>query len=451
MLTSFNPLFKNALITISLTVVLPQAAYSESLLEVYQKALANDPELKAQQAAFEASQDIVNIQQSVNRPQINGEAGYGTSHTSTSQHVNSSTDSIDFTLSISQSLLNFQNRYLIEGAQIQEQIAAMELASAEQSLLLRSAEAYFNVLNAFDQLRSAQTEQTLLANRLEQIQERFDVGLIPINDVLEAQANLDTAIATTLAADANLGVERENLASISGSYSAAIAPLKAGFNAPSPQPDDRQTWLDQALQSNLALKIQSLRVDAANSSHRATQHADSPTLSGTAGLSRNEDLQSSGNSRTTSLGVTLSVPLYAGGRYSAQKRQSAQDIIQAQERLRLAQRNTVRDARSLFLSLKSSEALLKAREQVIISTQSALNASQAGYDAGIRDIIDVNNAQKEAFQAQRNYSTALYGYLLDSLNLKALAGLLTVADLEALDNALDKNSQLTLNDFSVVN
>ena len=145
------------------------------------------------------------------------------------------------------------------------------------------------------------------------------------------------------------------------------------------------------------------------------------------------------------------MPLYAGGRFNALKRQSAEQIIQAQEQLRMAQRNTTRETRSLFLSLKSSQALLRARQQVIVSSQSALDASQAGYDAGIRDIIDVNNAQKNAFQAQRNYSTALYQYLVDSLRLKAAAGLLTVADLEALDKALDKNAVLTLSDFSVVN
>lgn len=451
MLTNFKQMFKTSLMLTSSVLALSSTAYSESLLEVYQKALANDPELKSQQAAFAASQDIVNIQQSVNRPQVNGEASYGSTNTTTSYNADSSTDGLDFSLSISQSLLNFQNRYLIEGAQISEQIAAVELASAEQSLILRSAEAYFNVLNAFDQLRSAQTEQELLENRLEQVQERFDVGLIPINDVLEAQANFDTAIAATLAADASLGVERENLASITGSYADTIAPLQTGFSAPPPEPNDRQAWLDQALNGNFDLKINSLQVEEANFNHQATDHEDSPTITGSAGISRSQDLQSSNNSHTTSVGVTLSVPLYAGGRYNAQKRQSAQQIIQAQERLRLAQRNTVRDARSLFLSLKSSEALLKAREQVIVSTQSALDASQAGYDAGIRDIIDVNNAQKEAFQAQRNYSTALYTYLLDSLSLKALAGLLTVADLEALDRALDKNAELTLSDFSIVN
>lgn len=451
MLTNFKQRFKKVLLVTALSAALAPVAHSESLIEMYELALANDPSLKTQQAVFEASRDIVNIERSATLPQIDGGASYDTSHADKTFNQDNTSDTLGFSISLRQSIVNFQNRYLIERGQIDEQIAATELAAAEQSLLLRTASAYFDVLNAFDQLRSAQTEQNLLANRLEQVQERFDVGLIPVNDVLEAQANYDTAVAETLAADASLGVQRENLASITGRYTQTIVPLNTDFTAPAPAPNNREAWIEQALKGNLDLKAKALAIDAANFSHKATRNNDSPTLNGTASFSHDQDLQADEDSDASRFGLQLSIPLYAGGRYSAQKRQSAQQIIQAQEQLRLAQRDTTREARSLFLSLKSSQALLKARQQVIASSQSALDASQAGYDAGIRDIIDVNNAQKNAFQAQRNYSTALYSYLVDSLSLKAVAGLLTVTDLEALDKALDKNAILTLSDFSVVN
>jgi len=449
--TKLSARFNKTLLVAIFSALLPSIAAAESLLELYTLALANDHNLKNQQALFEESRDIVNIERSATLPQINGQASYETSNTEASYNQDSSADALGFTISLEQSLLSFRNRHLIERGKIDEQVAALQLASAEQSLVLRTAEAYFNVLNAFEQLRSAQTEQDVIAKRLEQVQERFDVGLIPINDVLEAQADLDTALADTLAADANLGIERENLASITGRYTQTIAPLQAGFIAPAPLPNNRTAWIEQALKGSLNLKISALEIEAANASYKATRHNDSLSIDGSASYNRAQDLQSDGSSNTTSLGVTLSVPLYAGGRYSAQKRQSAQQVIQAQERLRLAQRETVRDARSLFLSLKSSQALLKARQQVIASSQSALEASQAGYDAGIRDIIDVINAQTNAFQAQRNYSTALYQYLVDSLSLKATAGLLSIADLESLDNVLDKSAPLRLGDFSVVN
>jgi len=451
MLTNLKPKFKKAMLISALTTVFSPLAHSESLIEMYNLALANDPSLKTQQSIFEAASDIVNIERSVSLPQIDGQVTYDSSHTDNDFVQDSSSDILGFSLSLRQSIINFQNHYLIERGQIDEQVAATQLAAAEQSLLLRTASAYFEVLNAFDQLRSAQTEQELLSNRLEQVQERFDVGLIPVNDVLEAQANVDTALAASIAADANLGVQRENLASITGRYTQTINPLSADFTAPAPKPDNREMWIDQALKGNLDLKVKTLIVDAANFSHKATVKSDAPKLDGSASVTHSRDLQFSDDSNTTRLGLQLSVPLYAGGRFSALKRQSAQQIVQAEEQLRMAQRNTTREARSLFLSLKSSQALLRARQQVIVSSQSALDASQAGYDAGIRDIIDVNNAQKNAFQAQRNYSTALYQYLVDSLRLKAAAGLLTVTDLEALDKALDSNAALTLSDFSVVN
>lgn len=443
--------FKKTVMVVFLSLSLIPVAQSDGLIAMYDLALQNDPSLKRQQASFAASSEVVNLERSARLPQITGSASYGSSHSDVAANQDTSRDNASVSLALEQSLLNFQTPHLIKRGEVDEQIAKLNLADAEQSLLLRTATAYFDVLNAFEQLRSAQAEEDALLKDLEQTQERFDVGLIPINDVLDAQANYDNALAEAIAADATLGVQRENLAGITGEYAETLAPLATDFVVPSLVPDNRQEWIDLALANNLVLKVRRLEIDAATHSHEAVKNDDALTLNGELGLTHNEDFQANRSAVTSSIGITLTAPLYAGGRYKAQDRQSAQQIVQAQEQLTLDQRNIVRETRSLFLSLKSSKALLNARLQAINSSQSALESSQAGYDAGIRDLIDVINAQRDAFQAQRNYSTALYTYLVDSLSLKATAGLLTVDDLQVLDQALDKNALLRLNDFSIVN
>ncbi len=425
--------------------LLSPPALGESLLQVYEWAKKNDLQLKADFATYKAGIESVNIGRSALLPQINATANYTDSDTTgTGASAAASTDNLSYSLSLQQALFNSSALSDYRRSKTEASRAEIKLTADQQALMIRAAEAYFNALGALDQLRTSQTEERALRTQLQQTNQRYEVGLISINDVHQAQAAYDSAIANTLGAQAAVGIELESLSTITGQYPQTIAPLKDDFVASSPKPDTKKAWINFALKNNLSLKISKLDVDAAGFIAKSTRANAYPTLSGSLTYQHSEDPTGSDyNTNTNAVSLDLSMPIYTGGRLSAQSRQAAQNLINAEQTLSLIQRNTIQNTRTLFLSVMTDIAQIKARRQAIVSRNSALRATQAGYDTGTQDIVDLVNAQRNLFQTQRDYSTALYSYILNSLKLKEVAGLLSVKDLEQLDAWLQKSNPIT--------
>jgi len=434
--------------------VLSANAQAETLKQIYQLAAENDHQLKADRAAYFAEKETVNISRSALLPQIGGTAQYTDIDRETNGPISTGTgfangtsdtdiDSTSYSISLTQALFDRSAWYVYKQGKTASYRAEVQYAANQQSLIIRVAEAYFNVLSAIDQLTTSEAEQKALAQQLEQTRQRYEVGLISINDVHDAQAAFDSATANTLAAKGNLGITFDELGVLTGQDHQWITPLKKSFPVTPPVPADVDAWVKFALENNYPLKISQLTADVARFNTKAKTSDHLPTLSGSISYedsSFDQDVSTGSNNTDTStdtdettISLELTIPIYSGGNISASRRQAYQQEIQAQEDYRFTRRNTIQSARSLHLSVITDIAQVKARQQAIVSNQSSLDATQAGYDAGTRDIVDVVNAQRNLFQAQRDYFTSLYNYVVNTLKLKEAAGILTPEDLDKLE------------------
>jgi outer membrane protein len=431
-----------------------QALHSQSLTQIYDLAKTNDLQYQANIAQFNANKEIEAISRAGLLPQISGNASFSAAETDTSTSPSNATsspsdgtattDSLRYSVSLEQALINVSALNTYRSGKIQAAAAEVQLAADKQSLIIRSAEAYFDVLGATDQLKTSQAEEKALETQLEQTRQRYEVGLISINDVHEAQAAFDSAFANRLSTETNVGIQLEALTILTGRSHDHLATLKDNFTASAPTPNDKQAWIDAARTHNLLLQVGKLNADAAVFDANTAKANRYPELTGSLNYNFNDaDRSSRATSRQTksdqiSASLNLRIPIYNGGSLTASQRQAAQNQLLAREQFLLTQRNTIQTTRSVFLQVNNDIAQINARKQAIVSNQSALQATQAGYDAGTRDIVDVVNAQRNLFQAQRDYFTTVYDYIINTLELKQAAGMLSEVHLQELDNWLEK-------------
>jgi outer membrane protein len=415
---------------------------NETLLDIYALAKANDHQLKSDYAEYLANSEAAAINRAALRPTIAGSANLSKTQTRINS-ANTETDETAYSISLSQPLINTNLWNTYKQGKTQTQIAEMTYEADKQSLMIRTAQAYFDTLREVDQLQTDIAEEKAQATLLEQTRQRYEVGLISINDVHETQAAYDNAVANRINTEANVGIQYDSLTVLTGKLHNTITPLKKDFAVVSPEPKDKQAWVDFALANNFELKASELTAEASVLTAKAAKSNHYPTLEGTITYNdRDRDGSTAGSlndSNTTVFSLNLNVPIYAGGGVSARHRQAAQNAIAARENFLFTQRNTVQSTRSLYLSVTTDIAQIKARKQAIISNESALEATKAGYDAGTRDIVDVVDAQSSLFQAQRDYLDTLYDYIINTLLLKQAAGNLHVGDLENLAKSLSNH------------
>lgn len=429
-------------------------AHSETLENIYQQAVLNDHQFKAAQAAYAGGQENRAIGRAGLLPQIGGSYRHSRVdfEPAAANAGEYETTTKELRAELNQPLFDLAAWHNYKrGDALSDQAAAL-FGAAQQDLIIRTAEAYFDALNAVDNLETAIAEEQALSHQLEQTRQRFEVGLTAITEVHEAQAAYDTAVALRLTTEGNLGIAFEALEVLTGAPYAQLAPIKDNFPVTPPEPADRHEWVEFALENNFSLAAASLSAKAARSTARARASDHLPTVTGQLAYADldgettlTDDFQRIGEEK--SISVILSVPLYYGGGISASRRQAQQQYQEAQEEFYQTQRDIVQATRSLHLSVVTSVASVKAREQAITSSRSALEATQAGYDVGTRDLVDVLNAQRSLFSAQRDYYDALYTYVLNSLRLKAVAGMLSAKDITDLNLWLDQQNPVRRTDL----
>ncbi|WP_317933332.1 TolC family outer membrane protein [Halioxenophilus sp. WMMB6] len=418
----------------------PWLAQAVDLQEVYQQALENEHRLKADTAAYEAGLQAKPLARSGLLPQISAKATYSDFDYDTvvsGQDVTIPIRDMEYTVSLAQPLFDLNAWFTYRrGIQLSQQATA-QFAADQQSFILRVANAYFNVLRAADVLDNSIAREKALKHQLEQTQQRFEVGLTAITDVHNAQASYDSARADTLADRNRLGVAYDALEVITGSTHDQVSSLADDFPVTEPVPTDRNQWVDFALTNNNQLKATELAAEAARQNARAARANHAPTVSAALQSSTTDDLEGDVDEERSGFAITLSVPLYSGGGISAQRRQAASQYQLAQESYLQTKREIVQSARSQHLSVITDVATVAARQQAIISSESSLEATQAGYEVGTRDFVDVLNAQQGVFQARSDYYNALYNYIIDTLVLKQTAGTLAPLDIQDLNQWLD--------------
>ncbi len=442
-------------------------AGAESLRDIYELALANDAQLKAEEAQYRANLETEKLGLAGLLPQISANYDYtdrdqgttgesfsvdgglegGVSTVQTRTTIDTSREG--YQINLSQPLFDLPAWFTFQSGKDFTRQAEATFAANQQNLIVRVAEAYLLVLRAQDNLEASRAQERAFDRQLEQTQQRFEVGLIAITDVYEAQAARDLAQVNRIVEENNVAVALERLSVLTGREHRNLHVLEPGFTATPPEPADRTAWVDFALENNFSLQAARHAEEAARHLATANQLEHAPRLSGTYNYS---DYDTDGTLRRfPSTGfdtspnstldentwqIRLDVPLYSGGAVSANRRRAAQEFNVARENRINLSRNTVTNARSLHMTVISDVSRVAAREQAIVSSQSALDATQAGYEVGTRNVVDVLNAQNTLFAAQRDYANSRYDYILNSMRLKEQAGLLSPEDIHQLDAVL---------------
>ncbi|MGQ0619236.1 MAG: TolC family outer membrane protein [Panacagrimonas sp.] len=438
----------------------PAAIPAAELLKVYEQALANDTQLQAAQHARDAAVEARPQARAALLPQILGTyarqegSSDGTSTNNFSVPDNNPTtpdpvrrnvtpfdaDTEDEALSLSLQQIVFDwsafTRYGQAGIQVA--LAEARFRNAGQSLVLRTAQAYFDVLGATDNLGFSKAEKTSLDRQLEQARRRFEVGLSAITDVQEAQARFDLTVAQEIAADQQLASAHQALAEITGSADTLARPLRDEIPLTPPTPAIVETWVSVAKDNNLDLLAARLAADIADKDIDAARAGHLPTVGFQA---QYQDVTSDSGDRALdstgeTYGVQVQLPIFSG--LAIRSRISQATAIHEQRKAEYvgAARSVERQTRDAYLGVMSGAARVKALKQAVLSSTTALDASETGLEVGTRTAIDVLNAQRDLFSARRDYSRARYDYLLSVLQLKAAAGKLGPDDLAEIDALL---------------
>jgi len=414
-------------------LLLSNLSFAADFLAIYQMARANDATLAAakenQLAVVEAlPQARANL-----FPLINAQL--------TREHHNDSSTQLgkyishNYTLNLTQTLFNYQYWAQYNQANDIVKQANATYADVELALIVRTATAYFDVLQAGDNLKFTQAQRGAFAKFLDQTEQRFKVGLIAITDVQIARAKHDSALAQEIAAKTNLENKKQVLQQITGCKVDNLAPLRDKIILPSPDPNNVELWVNTALKNNWSLRASDYNALAAkdNIKIKAGGHFPILNLEGRRTNVSPTITESFGNETDTVIGLQLQVPIFQGGLVTSQTRQAMHEYCKASFDSETVYRTIESNTRQSFLNVISQLSQVKALNQAIISNQSALDATQAAFNVGTRTIVDVLNAQTDLIQAEQNYATARYTYIIQSLTLKQLAATLSPEDVQHIN------------------
>lgn len=435
--------------------------WAESLSEVYALALQNDFKLKAAESSYFAEQERKNIARAALLPRLGAEGSWIYSETTTEIEPSNpfavkntliqSNSGPGYSISLTQPLIDVAAFHNYKRSEFSGRLASLQLESVKSSLVFRTADAYLQTLKAGAKLAAAQSAEEAYRVQLKFAQGKYDVGLVRVSDMLDAQARNDSAIADTMVAKNNLNISFKFLKVITGREHVELASLAENFVANLPAPLDFKSWADTAAKNNIEINLAKLRADEAYKNYQAKVSEHLPTLAGSVSYSDSYDDRKYNNAvpdqvyrEGLSASITLTVPLYSGGSVSASAREANYRYFELRDISNNTNREIMQETHSIYLRVVAGVTVVNARKAAIKSSQSALNYAQKGYETGVRSIIDVLEAQNILYQANQNYADAIYEYLIAGLKLKEISGLLSSRDIDELNLQLDKQSKIYL-------
>jgi outer membrane protein len=428
------------------------------LVGVHDLALKSDPQLQAAEYRRQATGENKAIARANLLPQISagGNQNWGESSTSIGfsggdiDLPDSTTDTWNVSANLQQSLYRQANYESLDIARGQITQAEALYETAYQDFLLRVSTSYFTVLTYVDGVTFAEAEEKAFQRQYEQAEQRFEVGLTAVTDVHEARATYDNARARAIVARNNLDDAKEALHELTGQYFEEYDALQEALPLVEPNPINSQEWVQMALQSNPQVLSARAAVEIADANMRLARSGHFPTLDlvGSATRFRNNDylynnpitgeiFNGSIESDDYQITLRLDIPLYLGGRVSAQTRQARYLLDATGQDMDAVNRAAVRETENAYRAVLAGIQEVEAFEQASVSAESALEATQAGFEVGTRTIVDVLIAEQRKYQAQRDNSVARHAYILRHLQLKSVAGLLTADDLAVVNQLLE--------------
>jgi outer membrane protein len=472
------------LLSLGLALSAPIGVHADDLIDIYEKAVLSDPLLREAEANRLATLEAKPQARGVLLPQISGRASYDWDESDGSnvfpqvltqdipgagnagdviiatRQFDGDSETLVWTLELRQSIFRWDQWVRLKQADKTVAQAEVDYRAAQQDLMTRVATAYFDVLASEDTLASEQAAKEAIGRQLEQAQKRFEVGLIAITDVQEAQAAYDEAVAAEIVAKRTLANRREVLREITGQYTENLESPGEQFPLVSPVPADEDQWVETALQQNLALMSADIGAEITRDDVSIAKTGHYPTLdlvvgrteidaegdqatgiqsaiggTGQLGAAQPTDFDTTGDS----ISLQFALPIFSGGTTSSQVREASYRHRAAKERLERVARETEREARDAYLGVMSDIARVKALRQAMQSAQTALQATEAGFEVGTRTTVDVLDARRALFLAETNFLRSRYDYIINVLRLKQAAGTLTVEDLVEVNGWLLNN------------
>ncbi|MEA5446031.1 TolC family outer membrane protein [Gammaproteobacteria bacterium AB-CW1] len=469
---SLRPLIL-ALCLLGLSAPLAEAqAESEmmNLLQIYELAVENDPAIREARANRDAAREAYPQARANLLPQLSLTVSYQdrTRERRVSQAgqvpldaARSDDTTTTYSLDLSQVIFDWGAFQGMGRAQAEVAAAEADFEAAMQDLAIRTAEGYFDLLAALDQLASSEANEEAILRQRDRAERRFEVGLVAITDVQEARAAYDQAVADRISAERNVNVYRERLREIIGIYPGEIAAPIDDMDLQLPVPADPEAWVIQAQANNLNVVAARFDLEAAEKSLAQSRAGHYPTLELTASYS---DVESSGETRIDEqdfrqpdffeqelyqFQVQLNVPLFSGGRVSSQTTEARQRMLAQTSRVERLARQAEREARDAYLGVHSERSRVRALAQAVESSQTALTSTQAGFEVGTRTTVDVLDARRALFEAQTSYARSRYDFLLNKMRLRVATGALNANDIMEINALLGASPGAMVDDEEI--
>lgn len=433
----------------------PLRLFASDLLDIYRQAQTNDPTIQAAREAQLATQEQIPQARAQFLPVLSATAtnfAYHQTPGTTSLNNNSTTPTTTggasttissssynqstYGLTLNQPIFYYQQWIQFSTAAAQVKQANATYAAAEQDLIVRTVQAYFNVLMASDTLKFSKANRKQLAKILDQTQLKFKVGLIANTDVQIAKAQYDSALAQEISDENALANKKELLREIVGQPIETFAFVRENLALKSPEPTDPEKWVMTAVDQNFALQAARFGAEASRTIIKSTEAGHLPTLNINSNLNRQTSALGTPSTTYSNVGLQVSLPLFNGGAISSKTREAVHTYEKMQKQVETLYRKTESNTRQAYRSVLTQISQVAAQKQAIISTESALKATEASFNVGIRTIVDVLTAQTNLIQAQKNYANARYDYIIQSVLLKQAAGTLCPEEVQHINTWL---------------
>lgn len=437
--TSGLPGIRMKSLPLALLVLLASPAYAANLLEVYREAQQQDAAYASARAAFEAGQEKAPQGLALLLPSINLSAN-ATHNDVDAPTTNRQFNSSGYSLTLNQPIYRKQNFAQYEQSKSQVALTEAQFAVARQDLIVRVAQAYFDVLLAQDNVALAGAQKAAIGEQLEMAKRNFEVGTVTITDTHEAQARYDLTTAQEIAAQNDLEIRNRALQLILGKIPAHLNALNGKLPLVLPEPNDMTKWVERAEQQSPQIAIQRAVFEIASKEVERNRAGHHPTVDLVAGYSQNSNSSYliSGTVTSQTVGLQLSLPIFQGGSVNSRVREALANKEKARQDLELGNRQAALQTRQAFLGVTSGLAQVKALGQALVSSQSSLDSTRLGQEVGVRTNVDVLNAQQQLYTAKRDLSQARYNYILNQLKLKSAVGVLRDEDVEQVNLWLGK-------------
>lgn len=440
--------------------LLVHLAFAENLQDIYQLAIKNDQLFQNATATRQAAAEALPQAMAVLFPNISANASTVMNRTWSMANVNPNfgtgglvkNNTNGYQLTLSMPIINFNQWYQVSEAKSQVKAADATYADAAQNLIIRTATAYFNVLSAEDLLENNRAQKELLAKQLKQANARFDIGVDAKTSVYNVQAQYDAAVAQEIASESALYAAYQDLQVITKKPVNHLSRLIDHLPLWQPTPNNMDAWQKAAEQHNFSILALRYAAEAARSAISASNANHLPVLSTNNQYTRTADSQNASEPNglretSSSIGLSVTLPLFEGGQVLSQTRQAQDLYVQALTKMEQQHRQVSSQTLQTYSNILSGIVKIKADQAAIQSANSALTSNQAAYQAGTMTIIDVLSAIQNLYQAKRNYSADEYSYLLNTLTLKQLAGNLTNFDITSLNKYLKNGYTIAASDL----